>query len=51
MTALDAASRSAIDDAIVSAASGGAAVVVVTHDLDDLSRVDAVVELAALSTA
>ncbi len=47
MTALDAASRRAVDDAIEAAASAGAAVVVVTHDLDDLSRVDAVVRLAA----
>lgn len=47
MTALDAASRAAIDHAIIAAASGGTAVVVVTHDLDDLSRVDAIVRLTA----
>ena len=45
MTALDDASRAAIDAAMRGAADAGAAVVVVTHDLGHLSRVDAVLEL------
>lgn len=45
MTALDAPSRAAIDAAVVAAADSGTAVVVVTHDLAHLSRVDAVIEL------
>jgi zinc/manganese transport system ATP-binding protein len=45
MTALDAPSRAAIDAAVVAAAEAGTAVVVVTHELAHLSRVDAVLEL------
>lgn len=47
MTALDVASRRAVNGAVEAAASAGAAVVVVTHDLDDLTRVDAIVRLTA----
>jgi zinc/manganese transport system ATP-binding protein len=46
MSALDTASKAAIDAAIVAAADSGTGVVVVTHDLDDLGRVDSVVALA-----
>jgi zinc/manganese transport system ATP-binding protein len=47
MTALDAQSKSAVNTALLAAADVGAAVIVVTHDLSDLARVDAVVTLAA----
>lgn len=45
MNALDAASRAAVNTAILAAAASGSAIVVVTHDLEDLIRVDAVVSL------
>jgi zinc/manganese transport system ATP-binding protein len=47
VTALDAESRAAIGSAIVAAADSGAAVVVVTHELEQLSRVDAVIHMRA----
>lgn len=49
MTALDAESKSAVNTALLAAADAGAAVIIVTHDLSDLARVDAVVTLAASS--
>ncbi|MCW4352773.1 zinc ABC transporter ATP-binding protein AztA [Hoyosella sp. YIM 151337] len=45
MTALDAASRAAVNAAVAFAAANGAAVVIVTHDLNEISKVDSVVEL------
>lgn len=45
MTALDVSSKAALNGAILATATDGAAVIVVTHDLHDLARVDAVVRL------
>jgi zinc/manganese transport system ATP-binding protein len=47
MTALDTGSKASVNAAMLAAANAGSAVIVVTHDLDDLGRVDAVVSLTA----
>ncbi|WP_148262497.1 zinc ABC transporter ATP-binding protein AztA [Hoyosella subflava] len=51
MAALDAGSRAAVNAAVGFATDAGAAVVIVTHDLNELSTVDSVVELALPSHA
>lgn len=45
MTALDASAKAALNTALLGAVDSRVAVVVVTHDLADLARVDAVVRL------